>query len=463
MLNVSFVGDGFQGVLTPIFLVDKVALPGWIEQHPEHRDWITVNGFSGEEGSFTILPGSYGSGACVLAVRSAEERVWALAALPRALPPGAYALDPSLDAALDVQSATDAALGWALESYAFTRYKAAKREPAKIRWPINADREEVSRLADAMYMARDLINTPAEDMGPSELVAVGEALAVQSGARVRVVRGQALLHENFPCIHAVGRASHRQPALLDLTWGHEHSPKVTLVGKGVCFDTGGLDIKSAEGMLDMKKDMAGAAIVLGLAQALMSARLPIRLRVLIPAVDNAIAGNSIRPSDILRTRAGKTVEIGNTDAEGRLILCDALAEADCEAPDLLIDCATLTGAARIALGPELQGMFCDDEVAAQALLGAASSVGDPMWRLPLWRPYRRFLDSNCADLNNVSGGKFGGAIVAALYLSEFVSDSKTWIHLDIAASNVRGRPGRPEGGEASCLRALYAFICERYL
>jgi leucyl aminopeptidase len=287
-------------------------------------------------------------------------------------------------------------------------------------------------------------------------------VAAAHGARCEVTEGDALIENNYPAIHAVGRASTRAPRLIDLRWGDAGAPKVTLVGKGVCFDSGGLDIKSHENMLEMKKDMGGAAVVLGLASALMAARLPIHLRVLIPAVDNAIAGNAMRPRDILRTRAGKTVEVGNTDAEGRLILCDALAEADTEAPDLLIDCATLTGAAKIALGTELQALFCDDDQAAAALLSAGSAAGDPLWRLPIWRPYRKLIDSPCADMNNVAKGSFGGAIVAALYLAEFVSAAKVWAHIDMFAANQGARPGRPEGGEATGLRALYTYITARY-
>ncbi len=256
--------------------------------------------------------------------------------------------------------------------------------------------------------------------------------------------------------------SSRAPRLIDLRWGDEGAPKVTLVGKGVCFDTGGLDLKPREGMLEMKKDMGGAAVMLGLASALMSANTPIRLRLLIPAVENSVAGNAYRPLDIVRTRSGKTVEIGNTDAEGRLVLCDALAEADSERPELLLDCATLTGAARIALGPELQALFCDDDEVADGLLKAGTKVGDPLWRMPIWRPYRKLIDGKCADLNNVAQGTFAGSIIGALYLAEFVSASTPWAHLDIMAANPTSKPGRPEGGEATGMRALYAYIRQRY-
>jgi leucyl aminopeptidase len=282
------------------------------------------------------------------------------------------------------------------------------------------------------------------------------------GARHRVITGDALLAENYPTIHAVGRASSRPPCLIDLRWGAETAPKVTLVGKGVCFDSGGLDLKPAAGMKLMKKDMGGAAIVLGLASALMAGGAPIRLRVLVPAVENVVSANAFKPLDIIRTRLGKTVEIGNTDAEGRLILCDALAEADAETPDLIIDCATLTGAARVALGPDLPALFCNDDKLADALLASGVAEADPLWRMPLWQPYRKLLDSKVADLNNVADSPFAGSVIAALYLQEFVAATTPWAHLDVMAWNGSARPGRPEGGEAMGLRALYALIRQRF-
>ena len=280
------------------------------------------------------------------------------------------------------------------------------------------------------------------------------------GASVSTIVGEALLTQNYPAIHAVGRASDRAPRLIDLRWGRT-GPKITLVGKGVCFDSGGLDIKSASNMKLMKKDMGGAAHVLGLAQMIMAAQLPVRLRLLIPAVENSIAGNAFRPLDVLRTRKGLTVEVGNTDAEGRLILCDALAEADREGADLLIDCATLTGAARVALGPELPALFSNHDPTAEALIGHGLEERDPLWRLPLYKPYRRGLDSKVADLNNLWDSPFAGAITAALFLQEFVSAGTPWVHIDMMAWNSTARPGRPEGGEAMALRALYALVAER--
>jgi leucyl aminopeptidase len=311
-------------------------------------------------------------------------------------------------------------------------------------------------------MARDLITTPSADMGPAELAAAAQDLAKAHKARVKVIVGDDLLKQNYPMIHAVGRASARAPRLIDLVWGSERDPKVTLVGKGVCFDTGGLDLKPSTGMLMMKKDMGGAATVLAVAAMVMAASLPVRLRVLIPAVENSVSGNAFRPMDVVPTRKGITVEIGNTDAEGRLILCDALFEGGSEKPAMMIDCATLTGAARVALGPDLPALFCNDDDLADALIAAGEQITDPMWRMPLFSNYRRLLDSKVADINNVSSGAFGGAITAALYLKEFVPDGVPWAHFDMMAWNNTSRPGRPEGGEAQAARAIFNAIEQRF-
>jgi leucyl aminopeptidase len=441
----------------PITPITKAALPDWLRDHADAREWLATIGFTADPGTFAFLPGA-GGNARVLAAPSEGGVVWSYAGLPYALPEGRYALELHERS----PSPTDIALGWALGSYAFTSYRKAKRAPATLVWPQGADRDEVERLAKSIFLVRDLVNTPAEDMGPAELAEAARTIAEARGAQFRAIVGDELLRENYPTIHLVGRASARPPRLIDLRHGDPQAPKVTLVGKGVCFDTGGLDLKSHDNMLLMKKDMGGAAVVLGLADALMSANLPIRLRVLIPGVENSVAGNAVRPLDIVRTRAGKTVEIGNTDAEGRLILCDALAEADSERPDLLIDCATLTGAARVALGADLQALFCDDDRLATDMLRAGSEVADPLWRMPLWRPYRKQIEGKCADLNNVAAGGHAGSIIAALYLAEFVSPSTRWAHLDMFAANLSARPGRPEGGEATGLRALYAFLRQRY-
>ncbi|HZS85835.1 MAG TPA: leucyl aminopeptidase family protein [Stellaceae bacterium] len=457
-MALAFLSSEANGAL-PLAAVTRETFAAWRAQQSERdRNWLDATGFTGEAGKLAFLPGPDGRPARVVAGTPEKEPLWCLAGLPEALPEGRYALEEPLGGA----AATRAALGWALGTYAFTRYKERTRGFATLVWPERADRAEVERLARAIFLTRDLVNTPAEDMGPPHLAAAAEHLAREFGARCTVIAGDALLEQNYPTIHAVGRAASRPPCLIDLRWGDEAAPKVTLVGKGVCFDSGGLDLKTAAGMKLMKKDMGGAATAMGLASALMAAGAPIRLRLLVPAVENAVSGNAMRPLDIVRTRSGKTVEIGNTDAEGRLILCDALAEADREKPALLADFATLTGAARVALGPDLPALFCNDDALAEALLRAGGAESDPLWRMPLFQPYRKMIDSKAADLNNVADWPYAGAIIAALYLAEFVAPSTPWAHLDILAWNTSAKPGRPEGGEAMGLRALYAHIRERF-
>jgi leucyl aminopeptidase len=446
-------------VAVPIVPVTKSGLAAWLERAPaRQRAWVAAAGFGGETGKLLLVPGDDGELALVLAGIDPDDKIWGYAALADTVPPGLY----RIDAALSGEEATRAALGWALGHYAFTRYKEKKRETRRLVWPEAADRGEALRLARGIALARDLINTPAEDMGPDALAAAAERMAKEHGARFEQIVGDDLLARNYPTIHTVGRASSRPPRLVDIRWGREDAPRVTLVGKGVCFDTGGLDIKPSSGMKMMKKDMGGAATLLGLASAVMDARLDLRLRVLVPAVENSVSANAMRPLDVIRTRKGITVEVGNTDAEGRLILCDALAEADTESPGLIVDCSTLTGAARVALGPELPALFCNDDRLAAELLASGLAEGDPMWRLPLWKPYRKMLDSRVADMNNVSDGPFAGAITAALYLQEFVSAKTPWAHLDMYAWHPKALPGRPEGGEAQCLRAIYALLKKRY-
>ena len=317
-------------------------------------------------------------------------------------------------------------------------------------------------MAEAVGLARDLINTPANDMGPEELEAAARELATRFGARVSSIVGDELLRQNFPLIHAVGMASTRAPRLIDFTWGDASHPKVTLVGKGVCFDTGGVDLKPASGMLIMKKDMGGAANVLALAQMIMDAKLKVRLRVLIPAVENSVAGNAFRPLDIFPSRKGPTVEIGNTDAEGRLVLADALALADEETPDLLIDLGTLTGAARVALGPDLPPFYTDDDALAADVAHCAYAENDPLWRMPLWGPYDAWLDSKVANINNAPANGFAGSITCALFLQRFVESAASWLHVDIYGWTPSAKPGRPEGGECQAARALYALLSQRY-
>ncbi len=353
------------------------------------RAWIEANGFDAAPGTVCSVPGESGTVARVVAGVDPDD-FWGWAQLAAKLPAGTY----RIDGALPARQANGAALAWALASYKFGRYKPADtRAPAKLVWPKGADRAQVARTANAIFWTRDLVNTPASDMGPKELADEAALLARRHKAMVKIVVGEALLDKNYPAIHAVGRASTRAPRLIDIVWGSPRAPKVTLVGKGVCFDSGGLDLKPSAGMRIMKKDMGGAAHALALASMIMDAKLKVRLRVLIPAVENAVSGNAMRPLDVIATRKGLTVEIGNTDAEGRLILADCLAEADREKPSLLLDFATLTGAARVALGPDLPALFTDDEKLAARLLESGVAEKDPIWRLPLWAPYRKWLDS----------------------------------------------------------------------
>ena len=376
--------------------------------------------------------------------------------LASVLPEGDWRFDGPLD------DAALAALGWALEAYRFRRYRKPTGKTARLVVPQGVDYASVQRTADAVTLTRDLVNTAPNDLGPVELAAAIRAALEPRGATVTEIIGDDLLAQNLPLIHAVGHGSDRTPRLVDATWGDAAHPKVTLVGKGVCFDTGGLDIKPDTGMLLMKKDMGGAANVLGLATMIIDAKLPVRLRVLIPAVENAISGRAFRPSDVFPSRKGLTVEIGNTDAEGRLVLADALALADEEKPDLIVDMATLTGAARVALGPELPPFYTRDDALAADLQATAMALADPVWRMPLWKPYMGLLDSKIADTNNVTSGGFAGSVTAALFLSKFVENCPSWVHLDIYAWNPSAKPGRPDGGEAQAIRALYALIEKRY-
>ncbi|MCU0838843.1 MAG: leucyl aminopeptidase family protein [Rhodospirillales bacterium] len=443
----------------PITPVGKGSLERWLAEAPAAAArWVTSTGFTADAGQVCVIPDREGAiGGALLGV-AASPGPWDWSAAAEALPPGAY----RIDAALDTPAANAAALGWGLACYHFGRYRARDRRLPDLLWPPGADRTSVTREIEATWLVRDLINTPAADMGPAELAGAALAVADRHGARAEVIVGDDLLAHNYPMIHAVGRASSRPPRLVDLVWGEPGRPKVTLVGKGVCFDSGGLDLKPSSAMKLMKKDMGGAAIVVGLAQMLMAAHLPIRLRVLIPAVENSVGGNAMRPLDVIRSRSGRTVEIGNTDAEGRLILADALAEAASEQPALLIDCATLTGAARVAVGSELPAVFTTDDTLAAVLITAGEAIFDPVWRLPLWPAYRRHLDSAVADVNSAPDHPFAGAILAALFLEDFIRPTVPWMHLDVMAWNLEARPGRPKGGEAMGMRALNAMIAARF-
>lgn len=444
----------------PVTPVETAVFDSWLKKEPsEIQAWVKSSGFKARAGQVSLVAGKDGKLARVLAGVRDHDGFWDYAGLPTALPEGSY----RIDARMGARGGTAAATGWALGCYRFERYKSAKgKKLPTLVWPARVDKARVKAMADAIGLVRDLINTPAEDMGPSQLAAAARKLGRGFKADVKVVTGDALLKQNYPTIHAVGRASDDAPRLIDLRWGRKSDPKVTIVGKGVCFDTGGLDLKPAAGMLRMKKDMGGGAHALGLAHLIMSLKLRVRLRVLVPAVENNVSGNAFRPLDVITTRKGVTVEIGNTDAEGRLVMCDALADADSENPDMIIDFATLTGAARVALGTELPALFTNNDDLAADLAKAGDAVNDPMWRLPLWRPYRQMLESKVADINNVSEGGFGGAITAALYLQEFVRDETPWAHFDIMAWNVTGKPGRPAGGDAQSLRAVFEMLEQRY-
>ena len=419
----------------------------------EIRSWADANGFKAQPGRVLAVPGQRSELKQVLAGADAGDP-FAMGRLARNLPPGAYSVNGA------VPQPELLSLGWCLEAYGFGRYGKALQPVAQLVCPKGVDREGVLRAARASWMVRDLVNTPAADMGPDELEQAARAVARAHKAKLRVISGRTL-EKDFPMIHAVGKASPRSPRLIDFTWGPARAPKVTLVGKGVCFDTGGLDIKPASGMALMKKDMGGAANVLGLAQMIMAANLKVRLRVLIPAVENSIAGNAFRPGDVLKSRKGITVEIGNTDAEGRLVLGDALALADEEKPDLLIDMATLTGAARVALGPDLPPFYTDDEALAEAIAKAGREANDPVWRLPFWQPYNRLFESSVADMNNAGDSGFAGSITAALFLKRFVEKAKSYVHFDIFAWTPVPRPGRPKGGEAQAMRTLFEVIRRR--
>jgi leucyl aminopeptidase len=454
--------------MEPVFVTrGTAAIPIWFvtaQTYPEVRQRIGAEacafadaaGFEPKPGRYLLLPGKKGLGGVLFGLETADDAkdLFLPGRLPQHLPDGVYRF------ANEPHDARLAALAFALGTYRFTRYRKAEARKISLDLPQSLDRDDLTRIVEGVALARDLINTPANDMGPAELEAAAQKLAERHGAAFRSIVGDDLLAQNFPLIHAVGRAASAAPRLIDIGWGDAGAPRVTLVGKGVCFDTGGLDIKPESAMLNMKKDMGGAATALALAHMIMARRLNVRLRLLIPAVENAIAGGSFRPRDIYTSRKGITVEIGNTDAEGRLILADALALADEDKPELIADFATLTGAARVALGPDVPPFFTDDDALADELMAAAKRENDPLWRLPLWRPYEAMLESKVADINNV-GGSQGGAITAALFMRRFV-EAKSWLHVDVFAWTPSAKPGRPEGGECQAARALYALLCARY-
>jgi leucyl aminopeptidase len=425
------------------------------------RQFAFACGFTAKAGAYLALPKANGEIAQILfglEDESAKFRdPFRTGQLPGLLPPGVYRF-----ANVPSDRAHLATLAFALGCYRFGRYRKADVPEVRLVPPDGVDIADITRMAEAAALARDLINTPSNDMGPEELAQAAEQLAQRFDAKFSCIVGEELTQQNFPLIHAVGTASTRSPRLVDFTWGDPSHPKVTLVGKGVCFDTGGLDLNPSSSMLLMKKDMGGAANVLALAQMVMDARLKVRLRVLIPAVENAVAGNAFRPMDVFTSRKGLTVEIGNTDAEGRLVLADALALADEEKPDLLIDLGTLTGAARVALGPDLPPFYTNDEALAGAVSACGELENDPLWRLPLWPAYDSWLDSKVANINNAPSGGFAGSITCALFLERFVEAAKSWLHVDIFGWTPSAKPGRPEGGECQAARAIYRLLSDRY-
>jgi leucyl aminopeptidase len=420
--------------------------------------FVQAAGFEGKPGKHLIVPNEAGKLAVVLfgleEADDAAKDLFRPGALTGLLPPGTYRFaNAPHDARLG-------ALAFALGSYQFARYRKAQSRDVRLVVPDGVDGDDLSRIVEASTLARDLINTPSNDMGPAEIEDAARALAKQHGAKIDVTSGDRLA-KDFPLVAAVGAGSARAPRLIDITWGKDGDPKITLVGKGVAFDTGGLDIKSDAGMLNMKKDMAGAATAFALGHMIMARKLKVKLRIVVPAVENAISGTSFRPRDIYTSRKGISVEIGNTDAEGRLILADALALASEDRPALIVDFATLTGAARVALGPDVPPFFTDDDALAAEFMRHGAAENDPVWRMPLWRPYEAMLESKVADLNNVGAGGHGGAITAALFLRRFV-DVPSWLHLDIFAWTPAAKPGRPEGAELQSARALYAMLAARY-
>lgn len=443
----------------PVAVVPAPQFPAWLRaQNARVRTWLEAIRFTPEPGSYTLIPDKDGSLATVLAVIGPQVEVWSIAHLPAVLPARAYRLDGKLNTA----QATLLALGWAWGSYRFTRYKSRVPEIAMLVMPKEADAAYVRSMAESAFLARDLINTPAGDMLPSHLAEACLREAKAHKAKVVTFVGEELLAHHYPSVYTVGKASVNAPRLVDIRYGKASAPKVTLVGKGVCFDSGGLHIKPASNMRLMKKDMAGVAILLALGRVIMKRKLDVRLRMLFPLVENAVSGSAMRPLDVITTRKGLTVEIGDTDAEGRLTICDALTEADSEKPDLLIDCTTLTGAARVALGTDMPAFFTPDDALAARLSMHCLTYSDPLYRLPLWTPYRDMLESHTADISNDTDSAYAGAITAALFLKEFVEQTPSWLHLDMMAWNLTPKPGRPVGAEPQGLRALYALIEERY-
>jgi len=457
-MHAAFTTPGDLNPSIPILFASAESWPAVRQTLGEASGFADAAGFEPKPGRHLLMPGGPTGISAVLfgLARQPDNDPFLPGRLPGVLPAGVYRFGNS------PPQPRLAALGFALGTYRFSRYRQIESKAVKLELPADLDGDDLTRIVDGVVLARDLINTPANDLGPAELEEAARALARRHQAQISVVGGDDLLEQNFPLIHAVGRASVKPPRLIDIRWGDPEAPKVTLIGKGVTFDTGGLDLKPESGMLIMKKDMGGAACVLALAHMVMDRGLSLRLRVLIPAVENAVSGSAFRPLDVYRSRQGLTVEIGNTDAEGRLVLADALALADEEAPDLIVDLATLTGAARVALGPDVAPFYTADEPLAAELARFAVSENDPLWRLPLWQGYAPTLESPVADLRNVAPTGFAGSITAALFLQRFVAKAARWIHVDLYAWTPSAKAGRPEGGECQAARALYALLRARY-
>ena len=453
--------SGASNNTVPIWLIGTDNFKAWKNKlSKSEQNWIDVHNFTGSHGQILIFSNEKGAVSKVVAGCDKDiSDPWGFSNIAEAVPDGSYHIESKLEGnALKL-----AAFGWAMAHYKYDHYlKDKKAKNAVLYVSKKCDLTYVESLVRGTTLTRDLVNTPTCDMGPGELACVAKKLAVKFKAKIKITKGQELLKKGFNTIHTVGRAAEKEPRLIDIIWGNEKSPKVTLVGKGVCFDTGGLDIKPSNSMLIMKKDMGGAAHVLGLGQMIMESGLDIRLRILIPAVENNIAGNAFRPGDIIKSYKGTTIEVGNTDAEGRLVLCDALALASEENPELMMDFATLTGAARVALGTDVPPYFTDDKNLSDALLKHSALEHDPLWPMPLYAPYKKLLSSTIADINNVGSTGYGGAITAALFLKDFVGPDIPWVHLDVYAWNVSTRPGRPKGGEAMGLRASFDYLSDKY-
>lgn len=458
IISDIFVSEANAETINLIPLTKEI-LTSWVEEEgKDHKAWVELNKFKAEAASILMIPNDE-AGLRILVGIDENEPHWSWGGVAAKLPTGRYCLPEDMDQS----EQEDVLLGWALGQYAFDRYKTKKKEDfAELVLSSEFDPTRAHALAEGIMLARDLINTPAADMGPAELAEEASKLAKTYSGECNSIIGEKLLEQNFPMIHAVGRAAAkgREPRLIEIKWGSKDAPKITLVGKGVCFDTGGLDLKGSQYMLTMKKDMGGSANVLGLAKMIMATNLNVNLTVLIPAVENSVSADSYRPMDVLNSRNGTTVEVGNTDAEGRLVLADALTYAGEDEPDLILDMATLTGAARVALGTDMPALFCNDDKMADGILENTDS--DPMWRMPLHAPYKKLMDNKTADISNISAGGYGGAITAALFLEHFVPKGQSWAHIDLMAWNLSGKPGRPEGGEAQGIRAIFAYLEKCY-